>query len=358
MFAQQNWYVAARSSELSREPIARRILEQDLVLFRDNTGEARALHAMCAHRGGNLGRGRVVDGCIECPWHGWRYAGDGTCTHIPSIGPEGKVPNLARVPSFPVHEAQGFIYVWTSAEHAPDWTPRSHDFFDADFHEAGPALNQKGNFINTIEGACDDSHVFIAHRKTIGRGMPAQLAPISIVDEDADGRGLEAAMRWPAEQQRPLNGFNKWLNNLLLGTTENTLTADKTFRVEMTCLVIHKYVKADGNELIIYAFVTPSDATHNWFFAGFIDTNPRRSRLSKLAYRMMLGRQLQDVFAEDQDVIGTALSDDLPGGHPQPVSVNADLVGLGFRRMYARQVEREGAVPAWPVARSKPQPVA
>jgi nitrite reductase/ring-hydroxylating ferredoxin subunit len=43
-----------------------------LVLYRE--GDAiRALHETCAHAGGPLSQGKVVDGCVECPWHGSRF---------------------------------------------------------------------------------------------------------------------------------------------------------------------------------------------------------------------------------------------------------------------------------------------
>lgn len=45
---------------------------QSLVLVRQ--GETvHALHEVCAHAGGPLAEGKVVDGCIECPWHGSRF---------------------------------------------------------------------------------------------------------------------------------------------------------------------------------------------------------------------------------------------------------------------------------------------
>ena len=45
---------------------------QDLVLIR--TGETiLALHNQCAHAGGPLNEGTLVDGCVECPWHGSRF---------------------------------------------------------------------------------------------------------------------------------------------------------------------------------------------------------------------------------------------------------------------------------------------
>lgn len=43
-----------------------------LVLVRDGDG-LRALHEVCAHAGGPLSEGRLVDGAVECPWHGSRF---------------------------------------------------------------------------------------------------------------------------------------------------------------------------------------------------------------------------------------------------------------------------------------------
>jgi nitrite reductase/ring-hydroxylating ferredoxin subunit len=44
----------------------------DLVLVRI-ADTVHAIHAVCAHAGGPLAEGTVVDGCIECPWHGSRF---------------------------------------------------------------------------------------------------------------------------------------------------------------------------------------------------------------------------------------------------------------------------------------------
>lgn len=45
---------------------------QSLVLVREGA-VIHALHDVCAHAGGPLSQGRIVDGCIECPWHLSRY---------------------------------------------------------------------------------------------------------------------------------------------------------------------------------------------------------------------------------------------------------------------------------------------
>ncbi|MEM7016374.1 MAG: Rieske 2Fe-2S domain-containing protein [Pseudomonadota bacterium] len=354
MFATQNWYCAATTEELGDALLGRRIIKQDIVLFRDEQGHAKAIDAMCAHRGGNLAKGRCVKGTVECPWHGWRYGGDGKCRLVPSVGAEGKIPGLAKVSAYPVHEAQGFIYVWMNAEVAPDWQPAQHDFLDARYNIKNSPRVQQGNYISTVEAACDDSHVYIAHRKTIGRGAPPQLPPISHVKTDENGRGVEGRMIWSAEQKRKQGAFEAWYNRMLIGASEYVGTHDKSFRVELTGLVIHRYTKADGNEFIVYAFTTPIDERTNWFLAGVVDTNPNRPLIGNLLYLLSSRSILGQVFDEDEDMISSALSDKFPGGHPRPVSVNADMIGLGFRRIYAKQVQAEGIEPAWPAAGARP----
>jgi nitrite reductase/ring-hydroxylating ferredoxin subunit/uncharacterized membrane protein len=66
-------------------PTKARLGQNTLVLVR--TGDSiAALHETCAHAGGPLSGGRVVDGCLECPWHGSRFRlADGRLVRGPSV---------------------------------------------------------------------------------------------------------------------------------------------------------------------------------------------------------------------------------------------------------------------------------
>jgi len=65
--------------------------------------------AFCPHLGGNLSFGRVRGDCIECPFHGWRFAGDGRATHIPySL----HIPEGVLTETFPVQEAHGQLFMY------------------------------------------------------------------------------------------------------------------------------------------------------------------------------------------------------------------------------------------------------
>jgi len=76
--------VAAASELSADQPVAARLLGQDWVLWRDAEGHARAAPDRCPHRGTRLSLGRVCEGELQCPYHGWRFAADGRCSRIPA----------------------------------------------------------------------------------------------------------------------------------------------------------------------------------------------------------------------------------------------------------------------------------
>jgi nitrite reductase/ring-hydroxylating ferredoxin subunit len=112
------WYQVAYSSDLAAGDVhGLRYFGTDLVLFRDEAGAARVLDAYCAHLGAHLGRpGRVEQGCIVCPFHAWRYTGDGSCVDIPYAK---RVPHGARVRAWPTAENSGLVMVWYHPDSAP-----------------------------------------------------------------------------------------------------------------------------------------------------------------------------------------------------------------------------------------------
>jgi phenylpropionate dioxygenase-like ring-hydroxylating dioxygenase large terminal subunit len=106
------WYPICRSDELEDGgPVRSKLLGTQYVAFRDAEGQAHVLSDTCVHRGGSLSKGKVVDGCVECPYHGWRFAGDGKCVKIPSLNGK-KPPGRAKVDSYPVQEKYGIVFAF------------------------------------------------------------------------------------------------------------------------------------------------------------------------------------------------------------------------------------------------------
>lgn len=119
------WYPACPSSALSSGPVGIELMETPLVVFRDGKGVAHVLLDRCPHRNLALSCGRVTkSGEIECGYHGWRFAGDGTCTAIPGLASGTTAASPTRkVDSYPTTESDGFVWVWADPDSQPDKAP-------------------------------------------------------------------------------------------------------------------------------------------------------------------------------------------------------------------------------------------
>ena len=107
------WYPIGTSEEIKDdEPFRTQIFGLKFVAFRGQDGAAHVLSDTCVHRGGSLGKGWVKDDCVVCPYHGWRFGGDGKCQTVPSIGYDGKPPARAKVDSYPVQEKYGIVFAF------------------------------------------------------------------------------------------------------------------------------------------------------------------------------------------------------------------------------------------------------
>ena len=90
------WHVVAYSTDLVPGQVySTRLLERDLVGWRDAAGEAHIWDDLCIHRGARLSKGWIADDTLVCPYHGWRYNGAAECVLIP-VAPGQPIPPKAR----------------------------------------------------------------------------------------------------------------------------------------------------------------------------------------------------------------------------------------------------------------------
>lgn len=87
-----------------------------LVVFEDSGHVLRVLDAYCRHMGGDLSRGSVKEGAIACPFHDWRWRGDGRCGLVPY---SRRTPKIARTRAWITGQRNGFLYIW----HDPEGNP-------------------------------------------------------------------------------------------------------------------------------------------------------------------------------------------------------------------------------------------
>ncbi|MFE6224944.1 Rieske 2Fe-2S domain-containing protein [Streptomyces sp. NPDC057854] len=88
-----------------------------LVVFQgEDDGKLHVLNAYCPHMGGNLAHGTVKGDAVACPFHDWRWSGDGRCAGIPYAR---RVPPRARTRAWTVLERNRQLFVW----HDPEGNP-------------------------------------------------------------------------------------------------------------------------------------------------------------------------------------------------------------------------------------------
>src|SRR5690348_12363488 len=105
------WYIVLSSRKLTQKPVAVRLFGQDLVAWRNSSGKPVLMEEHCSHMGASLVGGRVVNDCIECPFHKWQFnGGSGKCasipdtTHIPQTAYQFVYTNLI--------ERYGYLWAW------------------------------------------------------------------------------------------------------------------------------------------------------------------------------------------------------------------------------------------------------
>ncbi|GAA1132915.1 Rieske 2Fe-2S domain-containing protein [Nocardioides aquiterrae] len=152
------WYPVAASEGIGRSPIARRLVEVPLVLYRSTTGEPVALEDRCAHRPVRLSDG-VLDGdLIRSTYTGFTYDPTGRCVSVPT---QEQVPYGAAVRSFPARDDGSFVWVWIGeAGLAALRTPPDTSVLRTDgWTTFGGALDTAAGIGLLYDNFCDITHV-------------------------------------------------------------------------------------------------------------------------------------------------------------------------------------------------------
>src|SRR5581483_757353 len=146
-----------------------RILGEDLVLFREpsagsgQAGRVGLLGLHCSHRLTSLAYGRVEDGGIRCPFHGWLYDVDGACLETPAE-PEGStLKDHVRHPSYPCQELGGLIFAYMGPPEQKPLLPRYEVLVREDGTRKTDFYPINSNYLQNLEGAVDTIHAAYLH---------------------------------------------------------------------------------------------------------------------------------------------------------------------------------------------------
>lgn len=164
------WYPAEESALLGDDPLKLTMLGQEFVLWRDSAGAAHCISNTCTHRGGSLADGIIDDDCIQCPYHGWLFNGNGDCERIPSLGPLSKIPGRSHIDAYPVEERYGLVFVFLGDQpeakrppimSIPEWGQEG-------WATVRTRYRWNANYVRLVENQSDPSHVEYVHK---GFGM-------------------------------------------------------------------------------------------------------------------------------------------------------------------------------------------
>jgi len=171
-FIENRWYPACLNEELDRQnPVARKMLGRELLIFRNASGHIGVTEDRCCHRNVNLSLGYIDGDHIRCAYHGWAYDTEGKCVDIPSL-PEGKaIPSVCRIAAFKTRQQYNITWVWFGDEELAESTPLpplpemeswprvyNYHVFEADLKLVAESL-------------IDAYHINHVHRNSIGTFM-------------------------------------------------------------------------------------------------------------------------------------------------------------------------------------------
>jgi phenylpropionate dioxygenase-like ring-hydroxylating dioxygenase large terminal subunit len=94
----------------------------EIVIWQDDHGNIVAMDNTCRHMYASLAEGKVVDGCLRCPYHHWRYQTDGQIASIPSLG-DVQVAKNFKTRTYPTKIAHGIVFVYFGDQDPEDTPP-------------------------------------------------------------------------------------------------------------------------------------------------------------------------------------------------------------------------------------------
>jgi phthalate 4,5-dioxygenase len=168
------WMPALLSTELPQpdsDPVRVRLLGENLIAFRDTTGQVGLIQNNCPHRGASLFFGRNEEAGLRCVYHGWKFATDGTCVDMPNEPAESDFKQKVKATAYPTVEKAGIVWAYMgAAENQPpvpdlEWmrAPAGYMWVSKTYEAC--------NWLQAMEGGLDTSHSSFLHRDLNAEGL-------------------------------------------------------------------------------------------------------------------------------------------------------------------------------------------
>jgi vanillate O-demethylase monooxygenase subunit len=339
MFLRNHWYVAASADEIGRKPLRRLLLNEPVVMFRSEAGQAVAFEDRCPHRHLPLSMGRLDGDVLQCHYHGLRFGIDGRCVRIPG---QDQIPPNAQVRTFPVVERYKWVWIWMGdpAMADPDKITDFHWLDDPNWGAKGAYLHVKANWQLVVDNLLDLTHLAFVHETTIGNAALAEHATVKVTRAPNN----VVVTRWIIDQDPPptfkkVGGFegkvDRWqiidfappaFLRLDVGATPTGTGAPEGKRV-------------GGIGMRNLNAITPeTETTSHYFWGQAHDFDVKNPEMTRKVFE-----QIQMAFLEDVEVFSAQQRNlDLMPNASQ-LDINADAGVIQARRVLSRLHDEEQA---------------
>jgi phenylpropionate dioxygenase-like ring-hydroxylating dioxygenase large terminal subunit len=192
------WYPVVFLADLpTGKPYSFSLYGDSLVLFRDGEGRLACVLDRCPHRAARLSDGQIIDGKLECLYHGWQFNATGDCVRIPQLPPDKQIPVPACLKPYRIAEVQGMVWLW----------PGDADLADAANIPTIPALAQADmvcmdyvidlpyDQTYLIENVIDVAHIHIVHDGIRGGGKREMALPLEFSILENSVHGIKSQFR-------------------------------------------------------------------------------------------------------------------------------------------------------------------
>ncbi|AFY91877.1 aromatic ring-hydroxylating oxygenase subunit alpha [Chamaesiphon minutus] len=160
------WYPVIPTADLLGSPQPFTLLGQKIVLWLDAEGKPAAAKDRCCHRSAQLSLGKVVNGAIACPYHGWQFDSSGRCVCVPQLKDVG-IPAAARIETYRCTEKYG--YAWVCLDEPIAEIPHIAEAFESDFRLIPEFYETwKCAGLRVMENELDLAHPTFVHTTTFG----------------------------------------------------------------------------------------------------------------------------------------------------------------------------------------------
>lgn len=310
------WQPVARREDLERGPQKAVLLGEALAVFLTESGEPAVVADRCAHRGASLSMGKVRGDSIQCPYHGWEWAGsDGACTRIPSLADQSRIPPGARVPAFPAREQWGLV--WTVLEQPLSDLP-TLSWFDPDAWTwgHGPSYELPVGLGVMIENFRDVAHFAFVHEATLG-AVPEVIEPLH-----PERDGIEVTLRREmafGEEAAPL-----WSS-----------TGEVRYHAIAPNFIAFRMFTDTGERCLLHAAraVGATESAHYWIEGGLAADFDEAMLAEAIEYEWR-------IYREDLPIVSAIEPRELPLDPDAGVNTPADRFTLAYRAAFREFVER------------------